>query len=735
LSAYSNTVAPYYDAPGKLNPSRLSNQLEALNDEIDLDKIIFTVDGRTAMQFRNAITSANISRTILGASVLTIGIEDPDLAILRSNVFGTGLTLVPNQGSLLVTGVRFGQGLTEQSAGKKIDVNIDGLWFRMVGIQKDPETRSITLTFEDREINVLRSYPKAGDPNEYLAFRTMDRIHVIQWLVQQAIEFGPKGPRFYSPLLPPNEGLWPAFANVQMVDPTLSAVTHQPGFPAAGNNGVTVKNSPADANQINNISAVLAAGKQLGMPTDVLVMAIMTITQESDAGDDFGSQTKYVGLFQQEQGWNGTGGTGNPTTDAEAFYRKVIILYNQNPSQPLGYLIQVVQGNFQTATGVEYGQWQTESETTVGIWQGTDENVPLPQTPVGTTDPTSPNTPTGPVIEGAAIFTRGSQSNEAGRTVVTREDNWTCIQRLCSEVGWVSYCVSGTIYVESYLGLFQQAVKFQCQEGDPGIDGIGGNIDTGMANAQVTVGCRISRWGAPPGTIFKVNGQGPYSGKWIVQTITRDLFTTAGTITGSKSQGTLSDAESVAPVQGLQTLQASGTNVSKQKQNIIADTNQIRIGIVSAAQKALANTQNYLYLYGGGHGSPVPTGLFIGTPANPLRLDCSSFVDLCYKAGGANDPGGGDYSFLAATSGLIANGTVNNDSPLPGDLLFMLNGGTPAVPGHVVIWVGDGNGTVIQMGEQGKGVQSFIADPTLLANMGQPGNNYIGIYTYNIGTA
>lgn len=717
---------PYLSGYEHLQPSRLSNQLEALGDEIDLTSLNFQVTGlnlgdmqKVATSVRNSVTAASIARTTQGASVLTTEIEDPQLALLNSGIFGSGITLTPDAGSALATGVTFTQNL---------DVEIDGLYFRLVSVDKpDPDTRNLTLQFEDREVNVLRSYPRLGlsasdpNPNAYKLFApSMSRSDVMRWLVSEAKEYGPHGllPRL---VVKVNGDDTPA-NGPQKRDTVKSAIAHDPGFPPPPYD-VTVKGKAASAAQIATLNAVLSCGWQMRIRNPMLLQAaVMVVTQESNAG------TASSNVFQQEatEGWPAS---GDPTTDAQAFFDHLTPVYAKNPGATPGLLAALVQRPLKFNVGLdpaggEYGQWALEASHTVGVWTGASDDLLSPNTKPGALV----TAPAGSII-GTGSFKRGAISGQGGAAVVEREDNWKCLQRLASEVGWVCYCVSGTIYIKDWPHIIQQATRFQFSEDSPGINGIGIEIDTGMANATATVNCRISRWGAPPGTLVKLNDIGPGSGRWVVQTIERDIFTTAGTITLNKPQVSLLDAQSATPIQGIPILTPSGQSTAGAAKVIEGDVLNVRAAIVAAAQAAFARNWPDIQYSETAPTRSTETSLARSTPP-PIYADCSSFVTLCYEAAGAPDPNGQGYKPLGDTASLIANGTKTTN-PQPGDLLFY---GSLPKPSHVQMWIG--NNTVIQMGRVGQGVQResviFSGDVGILSGDGAAGPA-IGFYTYNLG--
>jgi cell wall-associated NlpC family hydrolase len=74
-------------------------------------------------------------------------------------------------------------------------------------------------------------------------------------------------------------------------------------------------------------------------------------------------------------------------------------------------------------------------------------------------------------------------------------------------------------------------------------------------------------------------------------------------------------------------------------------------------------------------------------------VDCSTFVTLCYKAGGLPDPNGQNYNGYGYTGTLWSGGmAVPSVNIEPGDLIFYgsMGGMLLAIPGHVAISVGGG---------------------------------------------
>lgn len=111
--------------------------------------------------------------------------------------------------------------------------------------------------------------------------------------------------------------------------------------------------------------------------------------------------------------------------------------------------------------------------------------------------------------------------------------------------------------------------------------------------------------------------------------------------------------------------------------------------VVAVAQQALASKGNYQY----DEIRPYPSSLF---GSSPIKIDCSSFFILCYKAAKRKDPSGLGYSGMGNTWSLRATGKTTT-TPQPGDGVFYDS------PSHVAVYIG--NGQVISMGQPGDPIQ------------------------------
>jgi hypothetical protein len=296
---------------------------------------------------------------------------------------------------------------------KGVDTEIDGLWFRLVAWRKIGN--DLTLTFEDREVNVLRTYPKMDKQHGFKVWPAAkySRVQVARQLVQEPKEYRPPIP-FISPAL---KTATPATSKNDLNDETSR--DHARDFGFAPGNDVTVKGHPASKEQLDNIDAVLQTGVSLGARRKVLVTAVMVITQESVAKTS-ATNGDHVGLFQQsaKAGWPAT---RDPVADSTAFFEAAMSDDAKNPSIDYAALAEDVQASGQ---GALYAHWRTEAEHTVASWglEGGDTATNTSAVKLVSTDK-------------AFQYVRGTKIQRPdGSYAYTFESNWDALQRLAQEV-------------------------------------------------------------------------------------------------------------------------------------------------------------------------------------------------------------------------------------------------------------------------------------------------------------
>jgi hypothetical protein len=620
-------------AVAKLKPSGLDDQKELMKDDIELHTLHLFIRGLAQADIAHTITAGSVERTVDGASTVTIDCNDPDLELQVSGLLTT-----------------------------HTDINIDGLYFRMASAERQGDT--LTLTFEDREVSLLRQNDGFMKANR----DSMTRAEFVHAMVRQVKEVHI---RFFCPQEHVTQKVAP-----DPNDSTGNDLARGGGFAPGAN--VTVKGINASAIQKKNIDTVLATGVSMGAVQLELVAAVETITVESSCMNLSYGDRDSVGIFQQRNSppWNKRNRRDVSQAATTFFEQAKSYLqlsrargFSNISSWTLAQAVQI------SAFPDRYKQVATEAEATVSLWQGTGNNAQG--------SPLSGNS----FLDGSSggsgyEFTRGTM-DDLGR--VTKETSWDAAHRLADEVHWRCFMVSGTLYFidDEYLMKSRPRMTFDRDYRHQGVDDLDFDYDRQKSNARITITCEIHRWGAPPGAVVKLDNLGPITGRWLVQDIKRDLFSTRASITLIKPLPQLPEPP---PGQGQITPDSL----------IVGPTSAQSQAIVQAAQKALSEKNRYTYR----QYRPMAKSLFDAFAYN--HTDCSAFVTLCYKAAGAPDPNGLNYNGSGYTGTLWPRGFFvgkNTKDAMPADLAFFgldpSPRGTP-IPTHVALYIGGGQ--VIEFG-------------------------------------
>jgi cell wall-associated NlpC family hydrolase len=627
-----------------LHSGKMSDQLEALAEDIDIVSFQTEIQNELSIDLTNTISSAIIQRTIEGASTLTIVVED-DLD-----------RTIQNSGRL----------------GRHVDVELDGLYFTLVGVKK--QARQLTLVFEDREVNVLRyynSFIQADRTNVTRAQFVLRMIREVKevplsWVipelhVTQAISD-----------IQPNQVIYAA--GTPQITPATDPVTKQKmkkerakGIPSPQDtHGLTVRGAPMDTEQWQNAVTIINTGVAMKCNTKVIVSSIMTAIDESNIRNLTGGDRDSVGVFQQRpsMGWPAS---RNVATDTAAYLRAAVSVDQGNPQLSLNDLCQSVQ---HSGTPYAYGAFQVEADNIVKAY-GLDVKSGLVDPKYGVNNMADTSTVNPDYSTGPFFFTRGTlTTDQAGETLLTKEDSWTCIKRLASEVNWRAFCVSGVIYFIDDKDLFASKPFMVISEDSDGIDWIDYDYDEGKRKATVTVTAHLSRWSAPPGCTVQCVDSGIVNGKWLVQDISRSLYDRIGTITMIKPQPVLPEPTTSPTSQAMDqaTGASNGTNKKAQPGGARAgyegplSTKQNKI--VSFARQQLGVT----YVY--------------GAESPGKAFDCSGLAQAAYSAANIQIPRVAQDQFNAGTP-IYPPATLQ-----PGDLVFF--GANSSSIEHVGIYIGNG---------------------------------------------
>jgi murein DD-endopeptidase MepM/ murein hydrolase activator NlpD len=508
----------------KTRPKLQLSQLEASSDTLDLETLNLILKGFAAEPLIDSITSADVERTIDGASTFTLGVVDPRRLLMDSPYLASGS-----------------------------DIEIDGLWFRLVGVQKQSD--DLTLTFEDREVAIMRTYnsPKTA------AWGQMSRAQFIYSMVREVQEFT-------IPFICPEVKIRKQKASDQTTQ-TNQDENRDPGFSFSAFKSVTFKGKQATQEQLRLAAIILHNCLDMKARRKIMVCAIMTATTETvmkneKSPDKNGSS----GLFQQTPpGWGTRAQVNDPNYAARKFIQTAIAKDKADPTLSYAMLCQTVQGS-KFSDGSNYAPWQTEADhtvTTFGVDGGDITSIQdMLDANLQNSDKSGLILHVGPdnqlFIGGAGTgdqyqFTRGSFSvDSSGAQKVTKEDTWTCSGRLADQVAWRRFMVSGSFYYVSEPYLFRSRPRFVIDdEFAEYMMNLDFTYDIGQNNAQITIQVIANRWLAPPGSIVQLVNMGVANGKWLVTDFKRSMFSPVAEITLKKPRPKLPEPSQAKAISGF----------------------------------------------------------------------------------------------------------------------------------------------------------------------------------------
>lgn len=412
------------------------------------------------------IASCVPNRTIEGASSLTVQIHDPAFSFLNSEAIQG-----PKHGEL------------------ESFVILENLVFALAGVHLN-KGHMVEVILEDEAVWRLRQNKKALTMSRGAATRAQFIKHM----------FAESGVPLDSPELDkkqPIESVKEAETKAQ------KDKKHKPGI--ADHAKLTVKQQPADAEQRQNIETALSVAVAENAGEKATIALLEAIIQESECRNIAGGDGTSVGILQLIDSWlGGSTSTHGGRRDValvcklfltQGFYGNggAIAVAKAHPDWNPGQIAQAVQGS---AFPDAYEVWVKEATAMVNAFTG--------EGAAG--------------LQEATTFVKEYQyERKAG------EDTWTCARRLADEVGWYLFIVDGEghFYSGAYLKRSRPLMLVA-----PGADGLMGNPTFGYMTSHsyddtITVECRASKWGSPPGSIAELEGYGPVDGRWITTAITR----------------------------------------------------------------------------------------------------------------------------------------------------------------------------------------------------------------------
>jgi len=509
-----------------------------------------------------SITGGSLERTIDGASTLTITLHDPQRVLLRSGAFG-----------------------------RSSEVRLDRLYWRLAKVSKTGD--DLTLTFEDREVSLLRA--KRG-PKKPAPRSKVTRAEFALSLVREVKAGG--GITFVCPELHVRQKVAGIDSKKAERTDASRATNREKGLSRSV--ALTVKGAAASTEQKRNAERVLDVADSLDADDRATLALLQACIVESTIRNlNYGDRDSR-GILQVRDGTAAGMSINNRDVSecANAFLTRgfyhdpelggggAIALARRHPDVSTGRIAQATQGSARPA---EYDKWYAEAKQWLKAYTGSD------------------------VSDTRELTRKLPYQFRRGGTDGSVEDSWTCLQRLAQEVNWRCFMSAGSLYFVSETTLLRAKPRLVVSEDTPGVLGIDFDVDVGKPLSEVTITARASRWIAAPGAVVQLEDCGPADGRWLVSSIERGLFDATATITLRRPTQPLPEP---APETVTESVATTGSAT--------ADALGGLIGKAYAAAERISE-KHLPYVWGGGHahaGTPDR-----GTGRDPgIGYDCSGAV-------------------------------------------------------------------------------------------------------------
>jgi cell wall-associated NlpC family hydrolase len=699
----------------------------------------------SAVDLADAISEVTLQTQMLGASLLTVTLIDPQWDIVTS-----GFLDVNDEGLLDELEVNFPEGSSS--------------WWRlaMLEVHCDASSPNLVLTFEDRIVSYLRDRwrPKVITP------RATTRAQFVKQLVDEVGRGdGLQRIKFVCPSVNVRQPIATTPSTGVVVTPAKAkekARKANKGRGVGRGAKVTAKGVPLTPHQIDEANALLDVASGLNAGTVAMTALICAAIGESNLGAQPGAyvpnRAGYWGVLQGGSGQKGSapnfpdphdtagmahaflvGGKGFQAGGAIKLARTGVGVQNLEP----GAIATMVEASGQPASF--YETYLHEAWAIIAAYGGGTLGSQIP----ATANPPKP-------VNDVSQLQRGTPGNPD-------ENSWDCIQRLASDVHWYAFSNADTLYylegpdlMAQHPAAYVSRVPEKTGLGWALTDGYSGTRSVGVVLAptpsvtydntqfvyrsthvrkgkvvhrsrlakpqtpseiQLNVICEIGY--LPAGDVVVFHDAGPLNGRWVVADNTRNcLGDTFSQLTLAPPQAPTPEPQADASkAMTMKARRRAGGSAGPAADPSIINVGRLT-GVVEAAQKALAQKSKYRYSEGADRGN---NGTLFG-PA-PRTMDCSAFVTLCYKAAGLPDPNHLGYGPIGTTFSFFPH-CMKIQNPQPGDLCFF---GTAPKAGstlHMSIYIG--NGQVINMGGPGEPAQGPAKE------MGPGASLFLGYYRSDV---
>lgn len=452
--------------------ARQKKEQELLQDDTEVRDLVVraVADASGGINIGGSITAGEVLRTIEGASQVTITVHDLERSILRNQ-------LLEDVDKRL----------------KAIDIYLDGLWFRLVKTQKQGD--DLVFTFEDRDVSYLRQKRgprKIGSRKSPGHPKGVTRAEAILVLIRsvKAHKIPVKIHELHTPQ--PVAKLTDQQREDRRDQDTKDQDRSAGGFDSGA------KIAGINKRQMGRIAKCLEVADQIGAGDRAVLAMLCAMGGESEFGENRGArgttfQTTKIPESQLKKQ------ARHFLLGGESFREGSVKVVRDHPLWTVGQVASYVEVSDQG--GPHYQRYFTKARAILDAWSGST---------------------TGP---GKKTYRKRYEF-----AVDKKETYWDAIQRMADEVHWRAFFVSGRFYYISEEDMFKLRARYRLHEQLDGVVNIDFDVDHRKKVDKAVATVRIDRWAIPPGTTVILEGMGIANGKYLVESVTRGLFSAEATV-------------------------------------------------------------------------------------------------------------------------------------------------------------------------------------------------------------
>jgi hypothetical protein len=466
--------------------AKKSDEFAGLARDVDVRQLVLDIAGKGVpdIDVSEGAISGEILRTIEGASEINVLVHDQARAILKSGA------LFDPDGHL-----------------KSADVQIDDVWFRLTSWRK--QTDDLQLKLEDRRIARLRT--KEG-PRKAASRSKVTRAQYILVLVR-SIAADKKLPVHIHELKKKQPVAKADKSDKKRLSKAEAAKTKKDAQRGRGFDSGAAKALGLEKPQLDNIGVFLDEAELVSAPPRAILAGLVGGFGEGNWSKD-AKNGIHQGVFQSAEipGFNLEGQSHHFLVGGRSFREGgAIAAAKANPSWTPGKIASYVE--ISDAAAPHYDTYRPRADAILEAWGGTTGGQ-------------------------ADVGANASYYKRYEFKVDKDENYWDAIQRLAKEVNWRAFISGNTFYYIDEPALFKSRAQFRVSEDTPGVSNIDAEQDYRKRTAKAVISCRIDAWEAPPGTIVIIEGLNTKgSQRWLVSSITRNLFSPEATIECKRPMG------------------------------------------------------------------------------------------------------------------------------------------------------------------------------------------------------